>query len=49
MTIDAARGFRAAFDELEQADVPFDLRRKVGDWYAGGFPARYAAACSARS
>ena len=34
MTVDAARAFRAGFDELEQADVPFDIRRKVGDWYA---------------
>ena len=41
MTIDAARAFRSAYDELEQSEVPFDLRRKVGDWYQGGFPARY--------
>src|SRR6185312_13119182 len=33
MTIEAARAFRGAFDELERVDVPFDLRRKVGDWY----------------
>src|SRR6195952_1164677 len=33
MTIDAARVFRSAYDELEQSEVPFDLRRKVGDWY----------------
>ena len=37
MTIDAARAFRAGFDELEQSDVPFDLRRKVGDWYEADF------------
>src|SRR3984893_2270988 len=33
MAIDAARGFNAGFDELDRADVPFDLRRLVGDWY----------------
>ena len=33
MAIDAARGFNAGFNELDQTDVPFDLRRKVGDWY----------------
>jgi len=37
MTIDAARVFRSAYDELEQSDVPFDLRRKVGDWYEADF------------
>ena len=37
MTVDAARAFRAGFDALEQADVPFDIRRKVGDWYATDF------------
>ncbi|HTE82777.1 MAG TPA: adenylate/guanylate cyclase domain-containing protein, partial [Reyranella sp.] len=37
MTIDAARVFRGAYDELEQSEVPFDLRRKVGDWYQGDF------------
>ena len=37
MTIDAARAFRGAYDELEQSEVPFDLRRKVGDWYQGDF------------
>ena len=31
MTIDAARAFRAGFDELEQFEVPFDLRRKAGE------------------
>ena len=34
MTVDAARAFRAGVDALEQADVAFDIRRKVGDWYA---------------
>jgi class 3 adenylate cyclase len=33
MVINAAWGFSAAFDELGQSDVPFDLRRKVGEWY----------------
>ncbi|MGQ0580334.1 MAG: adenylate/guanylate cyclase domain-containing protein [Reyranella sp.] len=37
MTIDAAREFRAGFNDLEQTDVPFDLRRKVGDWYGVDF------------
>ncbi|CAN5290592.1 adenylate/guanylate cyclase domain-containing protein [soil metagenome] len=37
MTIDASRVFRAAYDELEQSEVPFDLRRKVGDWYQADF------------
>lgn len=37
MTIDAMRGFRAGFDELQQTDVSFDLRRQVGDWYATQF------------
>ena len=37
MTIDAAREFRSGFDELEQADVPFELRRKVGNWYEADF------------
>src|SRR5271156_5413552 len=33
MSIDAARGFNAGFDELERSAVPFDIRRLVGDWY----------------
>ena len=37
MTIDAAREFRAGFDELERSDVPFEVRRKVGDWYEADF------------
>ncbi len=37
MTIDAARAFRTAYDELEQSDVPFELRRKVGEWYETDF------------
>ncbi len=37
MAVDAAREFCAGFDELDQTDVPFDLRRKVGDRYAMQF------------
>jgi class 3 adenylate cyclase len=37
MAIDAARGFNAGFDELDRADVPFDIRRQVGDWYEEQF------------
>jgi class 3 adenylate cyclase len=37
MAVDAAREFRATFDELERTDVPFELRRQVGDWYATQF------------
>jgi class 3 adenylate cyclase len=37
MTVEAARGFRAAFDELEKSDVPLELRRKVSEWYEGDF------------
>ena len=37
MTIDAAREFSAGFDELERSDVPFEVRRKVGDWYEADF------------
>ncbi|HTG23313.1 MAG TPA: adenylate/guanylate cyclase domain-containing protein, partial [Reyranella sp.] len=37
MAIDAARGFNAGFDELDRSDVPFDLRRQVGDWYEEQF------------
>jgi hypothetical protein len=37
MAVDAAREFRAGFEELQQSDVPFDLRRAVGDWYSGQF------------
>lgn len=37
MVVDATREFRAAFSELEQADVPFDVRRKVGNWYEAEF------------
>ena len=33
MAIDAVRGVNAGFDELDRSDVPFDIRRKVGDWY----------------
>src|SRR6185436_12285466 len=37
MTIDAARAFRMAYDELERSEVPFELRRKVGEWYDTDF------------
>ena len=37
MAVDAAREFRASFEELERSDVPFETRRTVGDWYAGQF------------
>ncbi len=37
MTIDAARVFRAGFDELGQSDVPPALRGKLGDWYEAQF------------
>src|SRR4051794_1497836 len=37
MVVDAAREFRAAFAELEQADVPFKVRQDVGEWYAAQF------------
>ncbi len=37
MAVDAARGFNAGFDELDRADVPFDIRRQVGDWYEEQF------------
>ncbi|HSS87422.1 MAG TPA: adenylate/guanylate cyclase domain-containing protein, partial [Reyranella sp.] len=37
MAIDAARGFNAGFDELDRSDIPFDLRRLVGDWYDAQF------------
>jgi class 3 adenylate cyclase len=37
MAVDAARGFRATFDELDRSDVLFDLRRQVGDWYSAQF------------
>jgi len=37
MTIDAARAFRTAYDELEQSEVAFELRRKVGEWYEADF------------
>jgi class 3 adenylate cyclase len=37
MAVDAARGFNAGFDALDRTDVPFDLRRKVGEWYEEQF------------
>ncbi|MDI1286473.1 MAG: adenylate/guanylate cyclase domain-containing protein [Reyranella sp.] len=33
MVVDATREFKARFDELGVSDVPFDVRRRVGDWY----------------
>jgi class 3 adenylate cyclase len=37
MAVEAAREFRSGFEELERSDVPFEMRRTVGDWYAGQF------------
>ncbi len=37
MAIDATRGFRSAFEELEQSSPPIELRQKVSDWYAAQF------------
>ena len=37
MAVDAARGFRTAFDELEQKPAPEDMRRKVEEWYAAHY------------
>ena len=37
MVADATREFRAAISELDQSEVPFDLRRKVGSWYEAEF------------
>jgi class 3 adenylate cyclase len=37
MVVAATLEFRAAFAELEQADVPLRIRREVGDWYAAQF------------
>jgi class 3 adenylate cyclase len=37
MVVDATRGFRAAFDELEQKPVPDDVKRKVEAWYEANF------------
>ena len=33
MVVDATRDFRAAFEELDQREVPADTRRQVEDWY----------------
>jgi hypothetical protein len=35
--IDAARSFRATFNELNRSDVPADLRGKVETWYGAQF------------
>lgn len=37
MAVDAARELRATFEALDRSDVPFELRRKVGDWYTAQF------------
>ncbi len=37
MVVDATRGFRDAFEELDRAGVSDELRGKVSDWYAAGF------------
>jgi class 3 adenylate cyclase len=37
MTVEAARSFRGAFEELEQSEVPAELRQKVVDWYEADF------------
>jgi hypothetical protein len=37
MVVDATREFRSTFSELEQKQVPDELRRKVEDWYAQNF------------
>jgi class 3 adenylate cyclase len=37
MVVDATRGFRSTFNELEQKEVPDELHRKVEDWYAQNF------------
>jgi class 3 adenylate cyclase len=37
MVVDATREFRVAVEELDRTDVPFDLRKKVGDWYSTEF------------
>jgi class 3 adenylate cyclase len=34
MVVDAAKGFRAAFDELERKGVPEQMRLEVEQWYA---------------
>ena len=42
MVVDATREFRDAVDELDRADVPPELRQKVGDWYDDELHARDA-------
>ena len=37
MVVDAMRGFRTAFDELEQKPLADGIHRKVNDWYAENF------------
>lgn len=37
MVVDATRGFRAAVDELDEAGMQPELRRKVEAWYAANF------------
>jgi class 3 adenylate cyclase len=37
MTVEAARAFRGAFEELDQAPLPGELRQKVVTWYEDDF------------
>jgi class 3 adenylate cyclase len=37
MVVDATRELRIAVDQLDQAGVPPELQKKVGDWYAANF------------
>ncbi len=37
MTVEAARAFRGGFEELEQSDMPAELRQKVVAWYEADF------------
>ena len=37
MVLEAAREFRAGFDELDGQDVPADMRSKLADWYEAKF------------
>jgi class 3 adenylate cyclase len=37
MVVEGARAMRSASEELNKAEVPFEVRRKVGDWYENQF------------
>src|SRR5258708_35042431 len=37
MVVDAMRDFRAAYEELEQKELPADLKSKVDAWYAANY------------